>query len=150
VGPETVIRKLVQVKQGTDLHTSTFCQMVAHEVARQGFLDRHVRDVRQVYGERRDAMLAALARHFPEGVTWTRPQGGLFLWVSLPPPLDSGRVFEAALREKVAFVPGASFFPRGGGERTLRLNFSYCRPAVIEEGIARLGSVVRHQWAGKM
>jgi 2-aminoadipate transaminase len=150
VAPEMVIRRLVQVKQGADLHTSTFCQMVAHEVARQGFLDRHVRDVRQVYGERRDAMLAALARHFPEGVTWTQPQGGLFLWVTLPAPLDSARIFDAALREKVAFVPGAPFFPQGGGERTLRLNFSYCTPAVIEEGIARLGSVVRRQWAGKM
>jgi 2-aminoadipate transaminase len=149
VAPEVVIRRLVQVKQGMDLHTSTFCQMVAFEVARQGFLDRHVRDVRQVYGERRDAMLDALVRHFPEGATWTRPQGGLFLWVTLPAPLDSARVFDAALREKVAFVPGASFFPRGGGERTLRLNFSYCTPAVIEEGIARLGSVVRRQWAAK-
>jgi 2-aminoadipate transaminase len=145
VAPEVVIHRLVQVKQGADLHTSTFCQMVAHEVARQGFLDRHVRDVRQVYGERRDAMLAALARHFPKGVTWTRPEGGLFLWATLPPPLVSAPLFDAALREKVAFVPGASFFPRGGGERTLRLNFSYCTPAVIEEGIARLGSVVGRQ-----
>jgi 2-aminoadipate transaminase len=135
------------MKQGADLHTSTFCQMVAYEVARGGFLDRHVRDVRQVYGDRRDAMLQALGRDFPEGVTWTRPQGGLFLWVTLPRGLDSGRLFEAALREKVAFVPGASFFPGGGGERTLRLNFSYCPPATIEEGIRRLGAVIERQLA---
>jgi 2-aminoadipate transaminase len=145
VGPEAVIHRLVQMKQGADLHTSTFCQMVAHEVARQGFLDRHVRDIRQVYGDRRDAMLEALSRHFPEGVTWTRPQGGLFLWVTLPPPLDSARLFDAALRENVAFVPGAPFFPRGGGERALRLNFSYCAPPLIEEGIRRLGDVIRRQ-----
>jgi 2-aminoadipate transaminase len=143
VAPEEVIRRLAIVKQGADLHTSTFCQMVAYEVARQGFLDRHVRDVRQVYGKRRNVMLESLARHFPEGVEWTRPKGGLFLWVTLPPPLESARLFEAALREKVAFVPGAAFFPRGGGERMLRLNFSYCAPPVIEEGIRRLGEVIR-------
>ena len=92
-------------------------------------------------------MLEALARHCPEGVEWTRPQGGLFLWVTLPSPLESARLFEAALREKVAFVPGAPFFPRGGGERMLRLNFSYCAPPVIEEGIRRLGEVIRKAMA---
>ena len=74
--PATVIRKLVQLKQGADLHTSTFAQMVAHEAARGGFLDRHVPLIREVYGERRDAMLAALERHFPPAVRWTRPKGG--------------------------------------------------------------------------
>ncbi|MGC1952236.1 MAG: PLP-dependent aminotransferase family protein [Gammaproteobacteria bacterium] len=147
VAPHAVIQRLVQMKQGADLHTSTFCQMVAYEVARRGFLDRHVAELRQVYAARRDAMLEALARHCPEGVTWTRPQGGLFLWVTLPPPLHSDRLFEAALREKVAFIPGSPFFPRGGGERTLRLNFSYCTPSVIQEGIQRLGAVIRRQLA---
>jgi len=143
VAPEEVIHRLVQMKQGADLHTSTFCQIVAYEVAKDGFLDRHIRDVRAVYGARRDAMLSALARHCPEGVTWTRPKGGLFLWVTLPPGLDSAKLFEVALAEKVAFVPGAPFFPKGGGQRTLRLNFSYCAPDVIEEGIRRLGAVTR-------
>jgi 2-aminoadipate transaminase len=147
VAPETVIHRLVQMKQGADLHTSTFCQMVAYEVARRGFLDRHVGDLRRVYAERRDAMLRALARHCPGGVTWTRPQGGLFLWATLPRPLDSSTLLAAALREGVAFVPGASFCPRGGGERTLRLNFSYCPPSVIEEGIRRLGGVIERQLA---
>lgn len=145
VAPDAVIHPLVQLKQGADLHTSTFCQMVAYEVAREGFLDRHVRVIRQVYAERRNAMLDGLRRHFPEGVTWTRPQGGLFLWVTLPPGLDSQPLFEAALHEKVAFVPGSSFFPRGGGEQTLRLNFSYCPPATIDEGIRRLGTVIKRQ-----
>ena len=147
VAPEAVVHRLVQMKQGADLHTSTFAQTVAYEVARLGFLDRHVREVRQVYGQRRDAMLDSLARHFPEGVTWTRPQGGLFLWVTLPRGMNSGRLFEAALQEKVAFVPGASFFPAGGGERTLRLNFSFCPPATIEEGIRRLAVVIKRQLA---
>jgi 2-aminoadipate transaminase len=144
VAPESVIGRLVQMKQGSDLHTSTFCQMVAHEVAKDGFLERHVRRIREVYGARRDAMLAAMQRHFPEGaVRWTRPSGGLFLWITLPEGFDSAVLLREALeQEKVAFVPGASFFPTGGGERTCRLNFSYCDPETIEEGIRRLGRVI--------
>jgi 2-aminoadipate transaminase len=142
VAPEEVIRRLAQMKQGADLHTSTLTQMVAYEVARGGFLDVHVRHVRQTYRERRDAMLAALEAHLPATARWTRPHGGLFLWVTLPEGQNAARLLEAALREKVAFVPGTAFFPRGGGERTLRLNFSYCAPALIREGIRRLGRVL--------
>jgi len=142
VAPETIITKLVQIKQGADLHTSTFCQYVAHEVAKGGFLDQHVRRIRAVYGERREAMLAALARHFPRGVRWTRPQGGLFLWVTLPKGFDTAALLEDAIREKVAFVPGSAFYPCGGGQETMRLNFSYAPPDVIEEGIRRLARVV--------
>jgi 2-aminoadipate transaminase len=142
VAPEAVITKLVQIKQGADLHTSTFCQYVAYEVARGGFLDQHVRRIRKVYGERREAMLSALTRNFPKGVRWTRPQGGLFLWVTLPKGLDTTALLDEAIREKVAFVPGAAFYPCGGGEETMRLNFSYAPPDVIEEGIKRLARVI--------
>jgi 2-aminoadipate transaminase len=145
VGPEEVIRKLVQLKQGADLHTSTFGQMVAYEVARGGFLDRHVRVIRDVYRTRRDAMLRAMETHFPAGVGWTRPEGGLFLWVTLPEDCDSASLLQHALEEKVAFVPGTSFYPCGGGNATMRLNFSYCTPERIEEGIARLGGVLRRR-----
>ena len=143
VAPTEVVEKLIQLKQGADLHTSTFTQMVAHEVARGGFLDRHVRVIRKVYGDRRDAMLRALKAHFPAEIGWTHPQGGLFLWVTLPAGLDSGKLLEEALEEKVAFVPGAPFFPRGGGGPCFRLNFSYCNPQKIEEGMRRLGGVLR-------
>jgi len=143
VGPEEVIVRLTQMKQGADLHTSTFAQMVAYETARGGFLDRHVRRIRAIYGARRDAMLGALHRHFPASVRWTRPQGGLFLWVSLPEGVDAAALLPLALAEKVAFVPGSAFHPRGGGAHTFRLNFSYCTPDVIEEGIRRLGAVLR-------
>jgi len=143
VAPESVITRLVQMKQGSDLHTATLCQVLAHEVSKDGFLDRHVRRIREVYGERRNAMLEAMRRHFPECVRWTKPEGGLFLWVTLPEGVDSGLLLREALaREKVAFVPGASFFPGGGGERTCRLNFSYCDPERIEEGVRRLGRVI--------
>jgi 2-aminoadipate transaminase len=144
VAPESVIARLVQMKQGADLHSSTFCQMVAYEVAKDGFLDRHVKRIRELYGERRNAMLAALERHFPAEARWTRPRGGLFLWLTLPAGLDSTALLKTALdEERVAFVPGASFFPKGGGERTCRLNFSYAPPDVIEEGIRRLATVVK-------
>lgn len=143
VAPENVIRRLVHMKQGTDLHTGTFVQMVAYETARGGFLDAHVKTIRSVYRERRDAMLAALEREMPEGVRWTRPEGGLFLWLTLPPGTDSAELLRDALAAKVAFVPGRSFFPDGDGKETCRLNFSYCRPEIIEEGIRRLGEAVR-------
>jgi 2-aminoadipate transaminase len=145
VAPEEVAARLVQMKQGADLHSSTFCQMVAYETARGGFLDTHVRHIRRVYRERRDAMLAALERHSPDGVRWTHPQGGLFLWVTLPKGQDSAELLREALKEKVAFVPGHSFHPLGGGANTMRLNFSYCPPAAIEEGIRRLGRVLERR-----
>jgi 2-aminoadipate transaminase len=150
VAPQSVIARLVQMKQGADLHTSPFTQMLAYEVAKDGFLARHVQRIRALYGERRNAMLSALERHFPDGVRWTKPAGGLFLWITLPAPLVSTEVLRQALEhEKVAFVPGLAFYPRGGGERTCRLNFSYCPPDVIEEGMRRLGAVVTRMLAGK-
>ncbi len=144
VAPEDVIARMVQAKQGTDLHTSTFDQMLAHEVARGGFMDLHVRRLREVYGRRCNLMLTCLERAFPRasGVRWTRPQGGLFLWLILPGTLDADRLLPEALAQKVAFVPGSAFHPLGGGGNTMRLNFSNATDAMIEEGIARLGRVV--------
>jgi 2-aminoadipate transaminase len=145
VAPEVVISKLVQIKQGADLHSSTFCQYVAYEVAKGGFLDRHVRRIRTVYGERRDAMLRALDTYAPPGVRWTKPGGGLFLWATLPEGFDTLKLLDEAVAEKVAFVPGTAFYPCGGGERTMRLNFSYAAPDVIEEGIKRLCKVIERK-----
>jgi 2-aminoadipate transaminase len=149
VAPPEVISKLTQLKQGADLHTSTFGQMVAYEVARDGFLDEHVKLIRRVYRERRDAMLEALQAEFPSEVTWTRPQGGLFLWVTLPEGLDAQQLFAAAIQEHVAFVPGESFYAPNGtteeGRRHLRLNFSASDPEKIHEGIRRLGVAIRWQ-----
>ena len=141
VAPKGVINKLVQIKQGADLHTATFNQMVAYEVARSGFLDQHIRLIRKVYGERRDVMLKAMEEHFPEGVKWTKPEGGMFLWVILPEGINTKELFEKAIKLKVAYVPGEDFFPNGGGENTMRLNFSNANPEMIREGIARLGRV---------
>jgi 2-aminoadipate transaminase len=144
VAPKEVIQRLVMAKQGTDLHTSTFDQMVAYEVARGGFIDQHVRRLRDVYKRRRDIMLASLERAFPAstGVRWTRPLGGLFLWVTLPIGIDTSKLLEAAVEEKVAFVPGVCFHPDGSGRNTMRLNFSNASEAAIQDGVARLGRVV--------
>ncbi len=147
IAPPEVIRKLTQAKQGADLHTSTFNQIVAHEVSKGGFLDQHIRLIRKVYSERRNIMLGAMDRYFPPGVDWTQPKGGLFLWGTMPEYLKSAEVLKQAIEEKVAFVPGMSFFPNGGGENTMRLNFSYATPEKIQAGIMRLGSVIERSIA---
>jgi 2-aminoadipate transaminase len=142
VAPVEVVGRLVQAKQGVDLHTNTFTQMVAYELCKDGFLEGHVRYLRAAYRERRDAMLAAMEKYFPEEVTWIRPQGGLFLWVTLPEGVDTEELLVEAVKEKVAFVPGTAFFANGDGHNTMRLNFSNARPEMIEEGIRRLGRVI--------
>lgn len=138
-----VIQKLVLAKQGADLHTAIFNQMVAYEVARGGFLDEHVKTIRKVYKERRDTMLDTLSEHMPDEVSWTHPKGGLFLWVTLPECIDSTKLLKESVKKKVAFVPGNSFFPQGGGKNTMRLNFSNAVPEKINEGIARLASSIK-------
>lgn len=143
VAPPGVIGKLVQAKQGADLHTSTFNQMVGYEVGKGGFIDRHVLEIRKVYGQRRDLMLSLMEELFPVEVHWTRPQGGLFLWVTLPDELDAADVLEKAVERKVAFVPGAPFHPVGGGHNTMRINFSNARPEQIEQGMVRLAETLK-------
>jgi len=138
-----VIAMLTRGKQGADLHTATLSQMVAYEVAKDGFLRRHVEVIRRTYRERRDVMLSAMQEHFPPSARWNRPEGGMFLWCELAEGVDAAERLRAAVPKKVAFVPGAAFHPCGGGENTMRLNFSNAAPDKIREGIARLGEVLR-------
>jgi 2-aminoadipate transaminase len=146
VAPEAVIAKLVQAKQGADLHTSSLIQYVAYDICQRGLIRAHVRKIREVYRERRDVMLRAMEEHFPESVTWTRPQGGLFLWARMPECMDAAKLLEVAVEEKVAFVPGHAFYPGGeDGHCCMRLNFSYSAPEIIEEGIKRLGRAIKRQ-----
>jgi 2-aminoadipate transaminase len=147
VGPVEVISRMTFAKQGTDLHTGTLAQMIAYETARKGFLDRHIKVLRKVYRERRDLMLELMEECFPEGVSWTRPKGGLFLWVRLPEGMNSAHLLERALAYQVAFVPGGPFYPHGGGENTFRMNFSNASPAQIEEGIKRLSIAIKEEIA---
>ncbi len=148
VAPVEVIQKCVQAKQGMDLHTSIFDQMVTYEAARDGFLESHIEEIRGVYRTRRDVMLRAMQTYFPPGVHWTKPEGGLFLWVTLPPAINAETLLQEAVKEKVAFVPGHAFYADGresGLCNTMRLNFSNAEPAMLEEGIRRLARVItRH------
>ncbi len=145
--PRDVVKSCVTAKQGADLHTSSLTQMLAYEVVKDGFLDKHKQVIRRVYRERRDVMLAAMEKYFPPSVTWTHPQGGLFLWVTMPEELDATAVLEKAIANKVAFVPGTAFHPDGGGHNTGRFNFSNAKPEEIEIGIQRLGKVLADEMA---
>jgi 2-aminoadipate transaminase len=143
IAPIEVIRKLVIAKQAADLHTASFNQYVAYEVGKGGFIYEHVNVIRSVYKERRDVMLEMMDEMFPTEVHWTKPHGGMFLWGILPEKMDAAQVLNIALQRKVAFVPGAAFHATGGGENTMRLNFSYASPDTIREGITRLGTTLK-------
>lgn len=138
-----IISKLVLIKQSSDLHTSTLNQMAIADVANACF-DAQVDKVKAAYVARRDCMLQALDRHMPEGVSWTQPEGGMFIWLTLPRHLDSAQLLAKAIEtQKLAFVPGKAFFADGSGTNTLRLNFTRTGETVINEGIKRLGLVLR-------
>lgn len=140
-----VIDKLVQIKQSADLHTSTLSQFIAYEVSKDGYLDRHIAKLREVYRERRDVMLDAMAENFPDGVQWSEPDGGLFLMVRMPQGIDSTELLKRALEHKVAFVPGADFHIDGTGQNTMRLNFSNAKPEQIAEGVYRLAVLLKEE-----
>lgn len=140
---QEVIGRLVLMKQAADLHSSTTNQIVTEEVARMHLAD-HAQKLRQVYSARRDHMLAALAREMPEGVEWTRPEGGMFIWITLPAHIDGAELLAQSLKsERVAFVPGRAFFADGSNGNTIRLSFSCANEAMIDEGILRLGRLIR-------
>jgi 2-aminoadipate transaminase len=145
IAPKEVIDKLVQAKQAADLHTSTLCQYIALELISKGFLDEFLPVLRKAYRERRDVMLAALEKHFPEGALWTRPDGGLFLLVTLPIKMDAAELLDKALQQNVAFVPGEEFHLHGEGKSTMRLNFSNASPERIRVGIEKLGRLCRQE-----
>jgi hypothetical protein len=141
-GASEAIRKLVLLKQAGDLHNSTLNQMAIHSVAETQF-GAQVKKIRAAYSARRDAMLKALKRHMPKGVQWTHPEGGMFVWITLPSRMNGAALLARSLEtEKVAFVPGGAFFADGSGANTIRLSFSRADERTIEEGIARLGRLI--------
>ena len=143
VAAQEIIHKLVLIMQGSNLHVSFLNQMIAHEIA-STTLEKHTAVVRKVYKERRDAMIAAFEKYMPPGVTWIKPEGGMFVWLTFPPSIDTRKLVQRAVEEiKVAFVPGSAFYPDHSGHNTARFNFSLSEPAVIEEGIKRLGKLLR-------
>ena len=138
-----LFQKYVFAKQASDLHTSTLGQMQLAGWLRRFDLDEKIRSTIDLYRARRDVMLRAMEREFPDGIEWTRPEGGMFLWVTLPEGLDARVLLERCLEHDVAFVPGSSFFPEGGHENTLRMNYSISTPERIEEGVRRMAKALR-------
>jgi len=136
-----VLTLLARAKQAADLHTATTTQMIACEVAQADFLEAHIERARDFYKAQRDLMLGALDAYMPTEVRWTRPAGGMFLWVTLPDGIDASEMAYEAVRQGVAYVPGETFFTDGRGLNTLRLSYSGASPAEIDEGVRRLGQV---------
>lgn len=147
VGRREIVDKVVAVKQATDLCTPALTQALALRFLREHDIAAHVRKLRGCYREKRDAMIAALERYMPEGVHWTRPEGGLFLWVTLPPGVDTEKLLPKALERKVAYVIGSPFFVDGTGQNTMRLSFAIATPEQIDEGIRRLAEVIKEELA---
>ena len=146
VAPKSVYNKLLQAKQAADLHTPGFNQRVVSEVIKDGFLDRHVPTIRAMYKRQRDAMLAALEREMAGlDVQWTRPVGGMFLWVRLPKGMDAQKLLPAAVERGTAFVPGAPFYADEPQANTLRLSYVTVSAEQIDKGIAALADAIRSQ-----
>ncbi len=141
-GDRALIRTFTLLKQGTDLQSNTLAQMEIARYLETYDLDAHIETIRQVYKRRRDLMMTVMDREFPDSVTFTRPQGGLFAWVTLPVTANARDILIESLKQQVAFVPGGAFFPNGGGENTFRVNFSNMPEERIVEGTVRLGRVL--------
>jgi 2-aminoadipate transaminase len=142
VAPLPLARRLELAKQAADLHTSQLTQMVVHEVIKDGFLDQHIPKIRALYGDQCQVMLDAMAQHFPAGVEWTKPEGGMFIWVTLPQHINAMQLLDEAIAQKVAFVPGSPFYANDPATNTLRLSFVTVPPERIRHGIEILGKLI--------
>lgn len=143
LGNNEIIEKLVIMKQATDLCTTVLNQLIAYEYCCQNDIDKNIESNVEIYRRKRNGMLEALDKYFPVEVTWTKPQGGFFVFATLPEYIDTGEMFKEAIEENVAYVPGGPFFADGKGQNTMRLSF--CFPSVedIDEGIKRLGKIIK-------
>jgi len=138
-----IMERLIIAKQATDLHSDALAQWTAYQYLLDNDMDAHIEKIRDRYKRQRDLMVEMLAAHCPPEISYTQPEGGMFLWVTLPEGMSSLKLFDQALAEKVAFVPGHPFYVDGGGDNTLRLNFSNSDEERIEEGIRRLARVMK-------
>ncbi len=145
IAHEEIIHKAVLAKQGIDLCTNTVGQFVAREYISRGYLENHIPKIIELYKRKRDLMLDMLEDHFPDGVKWTKPDGGMFLWVTLPDGMDAEKMFHRAIQHKVAYVIGSAFFPRRNHKNTMRLNFTYPTDEQIKVGVVRLSKVIREE-----
>ncbi len=141
---DEVIKWFELAKQSIDLHTSTLNQYIAAELLRRGVIERNIPRIKEIYRTKRDLMLQALNEYMPEGVTWTKPSAGMFIWLTTPKKIDTGEMLGTAIKKYgVAYVPGKSFYPNEDRHNDMRLNFTYPTPQQIFEGIRRLALVVK-------
>ena len=143
LGDKEIIEKLVIMKQATDLCTTILNQLIAYEYCRQNDIDKNIESNVQIYRKKRDVMLESLDKYFPSEASWTKPEGGFFVFVTLPEYINTDEMFLEAIEEKVAYVSGAPFFANGKGQNTMRLSFCYPKEKDIEEGIKKLGQVIK-------
>jgi len=145
VGPKPVIEKMVVAKQGTDLCTAAFVSMVAAFLLKDGYVDRQIEISRDLYERKVSVMLDSLEKFMPkeDGIWWSKPNGGMFLWLHLPEYMDAGEMLDDAFEVKVAYVIGSGFFYDGAGRNTMRLNYSYPTEEQIIKGIGRLARIVK-------
>lgn len=143
VAPQDIMEKAIVAKQATDLHTNYLTQRIVHRYLADNDVEGHIAKIKVLYKDQRDRMVAAIAEHFPPDVQYTRPEGGMFLWVTLPEGVSSLDLFNQAIKENVAFVPGKAFFADGGGDNTLRLNYTNSDADLIDIGMERLGNAIR-------
>lgn len=149
VGHPEILDKIVMAKQTADLCTSAFVQKVIARYLEKGLLEKNLSKTIALYSERRNHMIKCFRKYMPAGVSWTEPEGGLFLFVTLPQGIDTERVFKKAIEKNVAFVSGSTFFCNDSGHNTMRMNFSYSKPEVIDEGIKRLALVIEEEITGR-
>lgn len=142
VANEEIMEKIIIAKQASDLHSNYFTQRVVYQYLIDNNVDEHIEKIKKMYRNQRNLMVSMIEEYFPEGVKYTKPEGGMFLWVTLPEGLSSMDLFDLAIKENVAFVPGKAFFTDGRGDNTLRLNFSNSNEEKIEKGIKRLGNAI--------
>ncbi|MBA7620470.1 2-aminoadipate transaminase [subsurface metagenome] len=143
LGNKEIIEKIVIMKQATDLCTTILNQLIAYEYCRQNDIDKNIESNVEIYRRKRNAMLEALDKYFPVEATWTKPEGGFFIVATLPEHIDTGEMLKEAIEENVAYVPGGPFFADGKGKNTMRLSFCYPSVEDIDEGIKRLGKVIK-------
>lgn len=143
IASDDIIRKMAVCKQALDLCTNTFTQFIACEFMKSGSMDLHIMTICEMYKPKRDIMINSMEKYFPDGYVCNKPKGGMFAWATLPEGIDTETMFLDAIKEKVAYVHGKAFHVDGGGERSMRLNFSYSTNEQIEEGIKRLGKVIK-------
>ncbi len=149
LAPKDLSRKFAIAKQSADLCSTTFSQFVAYEFLNRGYLEPHIEKVKAMYKRKRDIMLSAMDENFPEGLSWTRPEGGMFSWVTMPEHMDSKLILMRAIKEdNVAFVIGSAFYPDGSGKNHMRLNFSHSSDDKLKEGIRRLGVTLTKEMEG--